>query len=123
MNELIITTFTSLDGVMQAPGGEPGYAHSGWVAPHFSDALGAYKGEEQEAADVLLLGRVTYEGFYGAWPEREGAMADKINTMKKVVVSTTLGSSPWANTTVIADDVVANITKLKETADGPILVA
>jgi dihydrofolate reductase len=123
MNELIITTFASLDGVMQAPGGEPGYAHAGWVAPHFTDALGAYKGEEQEAADVLLLGRVTYEGFYGAWPEREGAMADKINTMKKVVVSTTLGSSPWENTTVIADDVVANITRLKETAGGPILVA
>jgi dihydrofolate reductase len=123
MNELIITTFTSLDGVMQAPGGEPGYPHAGWVAPHFTDELGAYKSEEQDAADVLLLGRVTYEGFYGAWPDREGAMADKINTMKKVVVSTTLGSSPWANTTVIAGDVAANVAKLKETAEGPILVA
>ncbi|WP_445149744.1 dihydrofolate reductase family protein [Baekduia sp. Peel2402] len=123
MSDLIITTFASLDGVMQAPGGEPGYAHAGWVGPHFSDALGAYKGEEQEAADVLLLGRVTYESFYGAWPEREGAMADKINTMKKVVVSTTLGSSPWDNTTVIADDVAARVADLKANADGPILVA
>src|ERR1051325_7650531 len=123
MSELIITTFSSLDGVMEGPGGEPGYAHSGWVAPHFSDELGAFKGEEQEAADVLLLGRATYESFYGAWPEREGAMADKINTMKKVVVSTTLGSSPWDNTTVIADDVAANVAKLKESADGPVLVA
>src|ERR1051325_5229321 len=123
MSELIITTFSSLDGVMEGPGGEPGYAHSGWVAPHFTDALGAFKGEEQDAADVLLLGRVTYESFHGAWPEREGAMADKINTMKKVVVSTTLGASPWANTTVIADDVVAAVTRLKETADGPVLVA
>jgi len=123
MSDLIITTFASLDGVMQAPGGEPGYAHAGWVGPHFTDALGAYKGEEQEAADVLLLGRVTYESFYGAWPEREGAMADKINTMKKVVVSTTLGSSPWANTTVIADDVAARVADLKAHADGPVLVA
>lgn len=123
MNDLIITTFASLDGVMEAPGGEEGYAHSGWVGPHFSDELGAFKGEEQEAADVLLLGRKTYESFYGAWPEREGAMADKINTMKKVVVSTTLGSSPWENTTVVADDVVARVAELKESADGPILVA
>lgn len=125
MSELIITTFTSVDGVMQAPGGEPGYAHSGWVGPHFTDALGEYKGAEQEAADVLLLGRVTYEGFHGAWPEREGAMADKINTMKKVVVSSTIDSSPWANTTVIpGDDALADrIRQVKDEADGPVLVA
>lgn len=125
MSELIITTFASLDGVMEAPGGEPGYAHAGWVAPHFTDALGAFKGEEQEAADVLLLGRKTYESFHGAWPEREGAMADKINTMKKVVVSSTLGSSPWDNTTVIPgdDDLAARIVEVKADADGPVLVA
>jgi dihydrofolate reductase len=125
MSELIITTFSSLDGVMQAPGGEPGYAHAGWVGPYFTDALGAFKGEEQDAADVLLLGRVTYEGFYGAWPDREGAMADKINTMKKVVVSSSIDSSPWANTTVIpGDDTLADrIREVKDAADGPVLVA
>lgn len=125
MSDLIITTFASLDGVMQAPGGEPGYAHAGWVAPHFTDALGAYKGEEQEAADVLLLGRVTYESFYGAWPDRDGPMADKINTMKKVVVSATLDSSPWESTTFIdgTGDVAAQVTELKANADGPVLVA
>jgi dihydrofolate reductase len=123
MNELIITEFTSLDGVMQAPGGEEGYAHSGWVGPHFTDELGAYKQEEQDAADVLLLGRVTYESFYGAWPDRDGPMADKINTMKKVVVSSTLGSSPWENTTVVDGDVAARVAELKDDADGPVLVA
>jgi dihydrofolate reductase len=125
MSELIITTFSSLDGVMQAPGGEPGYAHAGWVGPYFTDALGAFKGEEQEAADVLLLGRVTYEGFYGAWPDREGAMADKINTMKKVVVSSSIESSPWENTTVIpGDDTLADrIRAVKDAADGPVLLA
>jgi dihydrofolate reductase len=123
MSELIITEFTSLDGVIQAPGGEEGYAHSGWVGPHFTDALGAYKQEEQDAADVLLLGRVTYESFYGAWPDRDGPMAEKINTMKKVVVSSTLGSSPWENTTVIDGDVVARVAELKDDADGPVLVA
>lgn len=125
MSELIITTFTSLDGVMEAPGGEPGYPHSGWVGSYFTDELGAYKGEEQEAADVLLLGRVTYEGFYGAWPGREGAMADKINTMKKVVVSSSIDASPWENTTVIpGDDGLADrIRAVKDAADGPVIVA
>lgn len=125
MSELIITTFSSLDGVMEAPGGEPGYAHAGWVGNYFTDELGVFKGEEQEAADVLLLGRRTYEGFYGAWPEREGAMADKINTMKKVVVSSSIDSSPWENTTVIpGDDALADhIRKVKDEAAGPVLVA
>lgn len=122
MRQLIVTEFISLDGVMEAPGGEPGYAHAGWVAPLFSDELGAYKGEEQLAADVLLLGRVTYEGFYGAWPHREGPMADKINTMTKVVASTTLGSSDWHDTTVVTDGVAA-AAELKAGDGGPILLA
>jgi dihydrofolate reductase len=125
MSELIITTFASLDGVMEAPGGEPGYAHAGWVGNYFTDELGEYKGAEQEAADVLLLGRKTYEGFYGAWPSREGAMADKINTMKKVVVSSSIDSSPWQNTTVIPGDerLADRIREVKDNADGPVLVA
>jgi dihydrofolate reductase len=122
MRQLIVTEFVSLDGVMQSPGGEPGYAHAGWVGRFFSDELGAYKQEEQLAADVLLLGRVTYEGFYGAWPERDGAMADKINTMTKVVASTTIDSSDWADTSFTTDPVAA-VTELKATDGGPILVA
>jgi len=123
MRRLIITEFLSLDGVMQSPGGEPGFAHAGWVGPHFSDELGAYKLEEQLAADVLLLGRVTYESFYGAWPSRDDAMADKINAMTKVVASTTLGASDWHDTTVVAEDVLGHVAKLKEDDGGPILVA
>src|SRR6201996_5919590 len=103
MRELTVTEFVSLDGVMEAPGGEPGYPHAGWVGGYFSDELGAYKLREQLAADVLLLGRRTYDGFYGAWPRRDDAMAEKINTMRKLVASTTLGSSDWHDTTVIAD--------------------
>lgn len=125
MSDLIITTFSSLDGVMEAPGGEPGYAHAGWVGQYFTDELGAFKGEEQEAADVLMLGRKTYEGFYGAWPNREGAMADKINTMKKVVVSSSIDSSPWEGTTVIpgGDGLADRVREVKDDADGPVLVA
>lgn len=123
MRKLIVTEFVSLDGVMEAPGGEPGYAHAGWVAEFFGDELGAYKLQEQLAADVLLLGRVTYESFHGAWPHREGPMAEKINTMRKVVASTTLGSSPWQDTTVVAQDVPGAVRAIKEEGGGPILVA
>lgn len=123
MRKLIVTELVSLDGVMEAPGGEPGYPHSGWVSPRYTDELGAYKLEEQLAADVLLLGRVTYESFYGAWPQREGPMAEKINTMTKVVASTTLGSSEWHDTTVLASDVLGAVAALKEQDGGPILVA
>jgi dihydrofolate reductase len=123
MRTLIVTEFVSLDGVMEAPGGEPGYAHSGWVMDHFSDELGAYKLDEQLAADILLLGRTTYESFAGAWPERDGPMADKINSMTKYVVSTTLESSDWHDTTVIADDPMGEIARLKAQDGGPILVA
>lgn len=123
MRKLIVTEFVSLDGVMEAPGGEPGYAHTGWVADFFSDELGAYKQDEQLSADILLIGRVTYDSFYGAWPQREGAFADKINTMPKYVVSTTLGSSEWHDTTVIASDVEGAVADLKEQDGGPILVA
>jgi dihydrofolate reductase len=123
MSKLIVTEFISLDGVMEAPGGEAGYAHAGWVGPHFTAELGAYKLQEQLAADILLLGRVTYEGFYGAWPQRDGPMAEKINTMTKYVASTTLGSAEWQGTTVIADDVLGAVAQLKESDGGPILVA
>ena len=123
MRKLIVTEFVSLDGVMEAPGGEPGYPHAGWVGPLFSAELGAYKEEELLAADVLVLGRKTYDGFVGAWPEREGAMADKINTMRKVVASTTLGSSDWHDTTVVGSDLEGAIGALKEEDGGPILVA
>ncbi len=123
MRELIVTEFVSLDGVMEAPGGEAGYAHAGWVGPFFTDELGAYKLEEQQAADVLLLGRKTYDSFVGAWPQREGAMAEKINTMRKVVVSTTLSSSEWENTTVVNSDLVGAVRALKGEDGGPILIA
>ncbi len=124
MRKLIITEFISLDGVMEAPGGEPGYAHTGWVNPLYSDELGAYKFEEQNGADILLLGRLTYESFYGAWPHREGPMADKINTMAKYVASSSaVESHDWQDVTVIGDDVLGRVAALKKEEGGPIIVA
>lgn len=124
MGKLIVTEFVSLDGVMEAPGGEPSFPHSGWVFDFMSPEQEQYKLEEALEAESHLLGRVTYEGFASAWPGREGPFADKINSMPKHVVSTTL-SAPleWENSHLIQGDVAAEIRKLKEGGAGPILVA
>jgi dihydrofolate reductase len=74
-------------------------------------------------AEIQLFGRVTYEGFAKAWPSREGDFADRINQGRKYVVSTTLKDPEWENTTVISDNVAEEIARLKEEAQGPILVA
>ena len=101
MRKLIVTEFVTLDGVMEAPGGEPGHPHSGWVFDFMGDEQMKYKFEEILEADVQLIGRVTYESFAGAWPEREGPFADKMNSMPKYVVTTTLDELEWDNSTPI----------------------
>jgi dihydrofolate reductase len=82
-----------------------------------------YKLEETREAASLLIGRVTYESFAGAWPERTGEFAEKMNGMPKHVVSTTLRAPAWHNTRVIAGDVPGAVRRLKAQDDGPILVA
>lgn len=121
--QLVVTEFVSLDGVMEAPGGEPGYAHSGWVVPYMGPRQLAFKLREVEEAEAHLLGRVTYESFAGAWPEREGPFAEKVNAMPKHVVSTTLRELGWENSHLIVDDVVARIEALRAQPGGPLLVA
>ena len=99
MSKLIVAEFVSLNGVMEAPGGEPTHPHSGWTfKSHYGDDHYAYKDEELQEADLLLLGRKTYEGFAAAWPERGGKgdpFADKYNSMPKYVVSSTLTDPEW----------------------------
>jgi dihydrofolate reductase len=123
MGRVIVTEFVSLDGVMEAPGGEPGYAHAGWTFEFPDGGQYAYKLEETLAAEVLLLGRVTYEGFAAAWPGRtdEAGFADKMNAMPKYVVSTTLDDAAWNNSTLLRD--LDGVRKLKQDVDGDILVA
>ncbi len=102
MRNIIVTEFISLDGVVEAPGGEEGYRHSGWTFDIEPDpAVYEFKSQELADIDALLLGRRTYEGFAGAWPERKGEFADKFNSMKKYVVSSTLRDPEWNNTDVI----------------------
>lgn len=123
MRKIIVSEFVTLDGVMEAPGGEPGHPHTGWVFDFIGDEQIHYKLNETFEAESQLIGRVTYESFAAAWPGRSGEFADRMNAMPKHVVSTTLKNPEWNNTTVISRDVVGNITRLKQREGGPILVA
>ena len=110
MRTVIVTEFISLDGVIEAPGGEEGYQHTGWTFDIEQDpTMYDFKLEEAREVEALLLGRRTYEGFAGAWPERDGEFADKFNSMPKYVVSSTLESPEWRNTTVLDGDLAAQV--------------
>ena len=123
MSKLIVSEFVTLDGVIEAPGGEPTHPHTGWVFDFMTPEQEQYKLDEVLEAEALLLGRVTYEGFSAAWPERRGAFADRMNSMPKYVVSSTL-SEPleWENATLIDGEVANQVAKLKREEAGPILV-
>jgi dihydrofolate reductase len=123
MRKLIVTEFVTLDGVMEAPGGEPTHPHTGWVFDYIGDEQNQFKLQEILEADAHLLGRVTYESFAGAWPQRTGEFAEKMNSMPKYVVTTTLDELEWNNSTPINGNVAEEVRKLKEQDDGPILVA
>lgn len=124
MGRLIVTEFVSVDGVFEDPGGAGEYEHGGWTFEYDRGEEGnTFKLDELMEAEVQLLGRVTYEGFAEAWPSREGAFADKLNSDPKYVVSTTLTDPSWQNTTVISDQVTDRIASLKAQTAGNILVA
>lgn len=123
MARLIVTEFVTLDGVMEAPGGEQTHPHTGWVGEYHDAGTVEYKLNETLAAESHLLGRVTYESFAGAWPKRRGPFAEKINGMPKYVVSSTLRDPEWNNTHVLAGDPATEVARLKDQTDGPILVA
>jgi dihydrofolate reductase len=124
MGKVVVTEFVSLDGVFEDPGGAEDYEHGGWTFEYDrGDDGNKFKLDELMDAKVQLLGRVTYEGFAAAWPSREGSFADKLNNDPKVVVSTTLENPEWQNTRVVSDNVVDEISKLKDETEGSILVS
>lgn len=121
MREIVVTAFVSLDGVMEAPGGESGYRNTGWTFKDVAFDPAAYemKGTEQQEATALLLGRRSYDAFAPVWPAMEEFA--EYNAMPRFVVSTTLESDDerWPATILRSvDDVAA----LKETEGGPILI-
>jgi dihydrofolate reductase len=121
MRKLVVHEFVSLDGVIQAPGGadedtEGGFTHGGWTLPYWHDDIGAYFDAAMAQADTFLLGRKTWQIHGGAFdPLPEGdPFGDLMNSKRKVVVSTTLASADaWRNSTLIRDDVVEAVRRLK----------
>ena len=106
MRRVVVTEFTSLDGVVEEPA---------WTAPYWNDEIAKFKGEESSASDALLLGRVTYQGFAAAWPESKDEGADYFNSVRKYAVSKTLEEPlEWNNSTLIRDNIVEEITNLKQ---------
>jgi dihydrofolate reductase len=129
MGKIVVTEFISLDGVIEDPGGSEDFEYGGWSFEYDRGEDGdQFKMDELNDADAALLGRVTYEGFAAAWPERagdedEGGFAEKINSMPKYVVSTTINDPGWQNSHLISENVPEEVEKLKGTYEGDIQVA
>jgi dihydrofolate reductase len=127
MGQIVATEFVSLDGVFEDPGGASDFKHGGWSFRYSrGDDGDAFKLEELRAADAQLLGRVTYEGFAAAWPDMEhstGEFGEKMNAMPKYVVSRTLQSADWNNSTILDGELAADIAAVRDRHDGDILIA
>jgi dihydrofolate reductase len=117
MRKLVVTEYVTLDGVMEEPGV--------WSFPFFSDDAAKFKYDELFASDALLLGRVTYEGFAKAWPTMTGTgdFGERMNSLPKFVVSTTLDEVAWNNSRLIKENVAEEVAALKQQPGQDILVA
>ena len=114
MKKLVVTEFVTLDGVMEAP-------HE-WSFPYWNDEIADFKLNELFETDTTLLGRITFQGFADAWPERTGEYADQLNNFPKYVVSTTLENPEWTNSHVISGNLAEEVNRLKQQDGQDILV-
>jgi dihydrofolate reductase len=123
MRKIIVTEFITLDGVIEAPGGnETSHPHAGWQFTYKSPETGQYKLDELASVDALLLGRTTYEKFAAYWPGQTGeGFADPINRLPKYVVSSRLQKAEWNNSHILRD-VARDVAALKQSDGGDILV-
>jgi dihydrofolate reductase len=123
MGKIVKSNFVSLDGVVQDPAGNEGFRRGGWVG-RLNDRpeLGKLARDEALAAEALLLGRRSYEFLAALWPARSGELADRLNSLPKYVVSSTLEDPDWNNSTVLKGDVVSEVSKLKQELNGEIVV-
>src|SRR5215472_15534912 len=124
MGKIIMSENVSLDGVIEDPAGDEGFRVGGWVG-RIADRPEVAKLtlDEALAAEALLLGRRSYEWLAGRWPSRTGALADRLNSLPKYVVSATLQHPAWTNSTVLTGDVLTDVPALKQQIDGDIVVA
>jgi dihydrofolate reductase len=125
MGKIVISTNVSLDGVVQDPDGREGFRLGGWFGQFGGEDLEAWAKVELDealATEALLLGRRSDEWFAERWLSRSGEWADRLNSLPKYVVSSTLQHPRWSNSTVLKGDVVNEVSKLKQELDGEILV-
>jgi dihydrofolate reductase len=125
MGKVFISENVSLDGVIQDPAGDEGFTRGGWVGrvgDRGRQEAARVLLNEARAAEAILLGRRSYEFFAGRWPSRSGELADRLNSLPKYVVSSTLDDPDWKYTTVLKGDAVDEVSKLKEELAGDIVV-
>ncbi|MGH3763790.1 MAG: dihydrofolate reductase family protein [Pseudonocardiaceae bacterium] len=125
MGKIVISENVSLDGVIQDPTGEEGFRLGGWfgqIGDKNREAWAKVELDEALGTEALLLGRRSYEFFAARWPARRGEWADRLNSLPKYVVSSTLEDPDWNNTTVLSGEVVNEVSKLKQRVDGDIVV-
>jgi dihydrofolate reductase len=124
MGKIVVSENVTLDGVIQDPAGDEGFRHGGWVGLiSTSPQLGQLALDEALGQDAFLLGRRTYEWLATRWPSRTGELADRLNSLPKYVVSSTLERPAWNNSTVLRGDVLNEVSKLKQELNGEIIVA
>jgi dihydrofolate reductase len=123
MGKIVISDNVSLDGVIEDPAGDEGFSRGGWVGRIAAlPELAKVTLDEALGTEALLLGRRSYEWFAARWPSRSGELADRLNSLPKYVVSSTLEDPDWNNSTVLKGDVVNEVSKLKRELDGEINV-
>ena len=115
MGKIIVTEFLSLDGVMEAPM---------WTFPYWNDEIAGFKAEETTPNDLLLIGRVTYDGFAAAWPQRTDAASGGVyfNGVRKYVVSNTLTNPEWNNSHIVSGNILDEVTQLKQQTSENLVV-
>jgi dihydrofolate reductase len=126
MGKIVVSENVSLDGVVQDPTGEEGFRHGGWfnqIGDKDREGWAKVGFEEALGAEALLLGRRSDEWLAARWLSRTGEWADRLNSLPKYVVSSTLQEAKWTNSTVLKGDVVTEVSKLKQELAGDIVVA
>src|SRR5919197_6718645 len=121
--KIIVSDNVSLDGIVQDPAGDEGFERGGWVGLiKDRPELGKVALDEALAAEAMLMGRRTYEWLAARWPARTGELADRLRTLPKYVVSSTLEDPSWHNTTVLRGDLLKRVSKLREELEGDIVI-